>query len=158
MTQDPDGFAAGDTNLYRYVQNDPQNAYDPTGHTESPYKPPVFPPDFKPPQGWWYNNPYVRGKREQAWFDSHIDGSYDHEEGGWIYYNHSTGDFIVDPFPSGRPPVPGERYHMNPPAPKPPPGYQTVGMFHTHPDSTYAGPSDKLFSKYYQAPTSSRHG
>ena len=30
-TKDPDGFAAGDSDLYRYVANDPTNATDPTG-------------------------------------------------------------------------------------------------------------------------------
>jgi hypothetical protein len=29
--EDPDGFTAGDSNLYRYVGNDPTNATDPTG-------------------------------------------------------------------------------------------------------------------------------
>ena len=31
MSQDPKGFAAGDTNLYRYVGNDPTNSEDPAG-------------------------------------------------------------------------------------------------------------------------------
>src|SRR5262249_36575630 len=31
LTQDPVGFAAGDTNLYRYVGNEPTQAIDPTG-------------------------------------------------------------------------------------------------------------------------------
>ncbi len=31
LTQDPTGFAAGDTNLYRYCGNSPANATDPTG-------------------------------------------------------------------------------------------------------------------------------
>jgi hypothetical protein len=31
MSQDPLGFDAGDSNLYRYVQNEPANATDPTG-------------------------------------------------------------------------------------------------------------------------------
>jgi RHS repeat-associated protein len=30
-SQDPKGFKAGDTNLYRYVANDPTNSTDPTG-------------------------------------------------------------------------------------------------------------------------------
>ncbi len=30
-TQDPIGFAGGDTNLYRYLHNDPTNAVDPSG-------------------------------------------------------------------------------------------------------------------------------
>ncbi|MFV0446150.1 MAG: RHS repeat-associated core domain-containing protein, partial [Planctomycetaceae bacterium] len=32
LSQDPLSFAAGDTNLYRYVGNSPTNATDPTGH------------------------------------------------------------------------------------------------------------------------------
>ena len=31
VSQDPDGFVAGDTNLYRYVQNQPTGANDPSG-------------------------------------------------------------------------------------------------------------------------------
>ena len=31
MSQDPKGFAAGDTNLYRYVGNDPTNSTDTSG-------------------------------------------------------------------------------------------------------------------------------
>jgi hypothetical protein len=31
LSQDPIGFQAGDTNLYRYVENDPTNATDPSG-------------------------------------------------------------------------------------------------------------------------------
>jgi len=31
MEEDPDGFAAGDADLYRFVGNDPTNATDPTG-------------------------------------------------------------------------------------------------------------------------------
>ncbi|MGA2616993.1 MAG: RHS repeat-associated core domain-containing protein [Thermoguttaceae bacterium] len=31
LSQDPSGFAAGDTNLYRYVRNSPTNASDPSG-------------------------------------------------------------------------------------------------------------------------------
>ncbi len=31
LTKDPIGFASGDTNMYRYVMNDPINRTDPTG-------------------------------------------------------------------------------------------------------------------------------
>ena len=34
ITQDPSSFAGGDANLYRYVNNSPMNATDPTGMTE----------------------------------------------------------------------------------------------------------------------------
>ena len=36
VSQDPKGFAAGDTNLYRYVGNDPTNARDTSGNAEGP--------------------------------------------------------------------------------------------------------------------------
>src|ERR1700677_1494621 len=36
LEQDPMGFAAGDSNLYRYVNNAPTNATDPTGHFDQP--------------------------------------------------------------------------------------------------------------------------
>jgi RHS repeat-associated protein len=35
MSDDPDGFDAGDTNLYRYVNNSPTNYTDPTGLEKS---------------------------------------------------------------------------------------------------------------------------
>jgi RHS repeat-associated protein len=38
-TQDPKGFAAGDTNLYRYVGNDPTDASDVSGLDELPKNP-----------------------------------------------------------------------------------------------------------------------
>ena len=31
MSEDPDGFSAGDSNLYRYVNNGPTDATDPSG-------------------------------------------------------------------------------------------------------------------------------
>jgi RHS repeat-associated protein len=36
-SQDPKGFAAGDTNLYRYVGNDPTLGIDPTGEQDDPF-------------------------------------------------------------------------------------------------------------------------
>ena len=66
ISQDPIGFAAGDTNLYRFNQNDPTVEIDPTGHEgegaltsppgrrrafpNSPYRPPV--PGDQPPFAW----------------------------------------------------------------------------------------------------------
>jgi RHS repeat-associated protein len=40
-SQDPSGFAAGDSNLYRYVKNGPTNAFDPSGLKDVPGSPPV---------------------------------------------------------------------------------------------------------------------
>ena len=36
VEQDPKGFAAGDTNLYRYVGNDPVSSADPSGDVDEP--------------------------------------------------------------------------------------------------------------------------
>jgi hypothetical protein len=36
MEEDPEGFQAGDTNLRRYVGNDPTNKVDPTGLADEP--------------------------------------------------------------------------------------------------------------------------
>ncbi len=35
LSEDPIGFGAGDTNLRRYVNNNPVNFTDPTGHSQS---------------------------------------------------------------------------------------------------------------------------
>ncbi len=39
LSQDPTGFSAGDTNLYRYCGNSPANARDPSGTTWNPFNP-----------------------------------------------------------------------------------------------------------------------
>ncbi len=44
MSEDPMGFAAGDTNLFRYCGNDPVNFFDPSGMDEHFHTPPR-PPD-----------------------------------------------------------------------------------------------------------------
>jgi len=43
ISQDPEGFAAGDGNLYRYVGNDPTNGVDPSGLQPPPKVVPVVP-------------------------------------------------------------------------------------------------------------------
>ncbi len=53
MSQDPKGFAAGDTNLYRYVGNDPTGLNDPSGmiyaDDDFPNGPDAFAPPEEPP-------------------------------------------------------------------------------------------------------------
>ena len=59
MSQDPLGFSAGDTNLYRYVGNDPTGSTDPTGLDRQPDpsgsvqsgSDPWLPPDTPPSLG-----------------------------------------------------------------------------------------------------------
>ena len=50
-SEDPLAFAAHDTNLYRYVDNDPVDLTDPSG--DSPF-PPLFPPVILPPSFYAY--------------------------------------------------------------------------------------------------------
>ena len=42
LTQDPDGFDAGDPNHYRYVRNSPTNANDPSGLQEINFAGPLM--------------------------------------------------------------------------------------------------------------------
>ena len=49
MSQDPKGFAAGDTNLYRYVGNSPTTLTDPTGKVILP--PLLLVPQLMPVKG-----------------------------------------------------------------------------------------------------------
>jgi hypothetical protein len=47
MRQDPKGFAASDSNLYRYVYNGPTGTTDPTGNSPTLIPPvPIMPPAF----------------------------------------------------------------------------------------------------------------
>ncbi len=50
LTQDPTGFAAGDTNLYRYCGNSPTNATDPGGEQDIDR---LFPRPSSQPPFWW---------------------------------------------------------------------------------------------------------
>jgi RHS repeat-associated protein len=62
ISEDPIGFAAGDSNIYRYVGNSPVNATDPSGNRgvppRSPNVRPVNRPTINP--GRSRNNPYNR--------------------------------------------------------------------------------------------------
>jgi hypothetical protein len=65
LSEDPTGFQAADADLYRYVNNDPTNATDPTGLVAAysrPYRRPFGTPDIHFDQqggvfGWW-GSPY----------------------------------------------------------------------------------------------------
>src|SRR5262249_36135188 len=60
-TQDPLGFDAGDSNLYRYVANTPTIIIDPSG-LQFPGRS-LEPPDSDPRGGWFGNHRHVlRGK------------------------------------------------------------------------------------------------
>ena len=130
-SQDPLRFAALDANLFRYVRNDPLGSSDGKGLAiDGQIR---LPAKFKwPNRGWWYNNPFIRGKIEESWNKSKIGPP--HEEGGWIYYNPKTGAFAWSAWPPGEPnPHGGEHLHINVPNQNPPAGYCTVGFFHVHP-------------------------
>jgi uncharacterized protein RhaS with RHS repeats len=43
LSQDPIGFTAGDSNLYRYVGNSPADGTDPLGEQFAPYGPGALP-------------------------------------------------------------------------------------------------------------------
>jgi RHS repeat-associated protein len=47
LSQDPVGFAAGDTDLSRYVGNSPTNAADRTGLRQTPFGPPFTQPSYR---------------------------------------------------------------------------------------------------------------
>jgi hypothetical protein len=149
-TQDPLGFAAGDADLHGYVGNNPVDGIDPAGLEAVPAEPwwTKF-PNFRPKQGWWYNNGTVQEAIKVALegsFPNGPNGPYTGEQGGWIYYNPKTHAFKVSPFPAG------SFTHIDPKDPEPPPGFCTVGFFHVHPDHTYAGKRDQLFSKRHKVP------
>jgi RHS repeat-associated protein len=71
LSEDPIGFAAGDANLYSYVQNEPTSSIDPSGLVggawpgqPNPWTPPSAPP-YQPKPGSWlwdyehYVNPFI---------------------------------------------------------------------------------------------------
>jgi RHS repeat-associated protein len=77
LSEDPIEFAAGDTNLYRYVFNNPVNSIDPTG---------FFPTGRDKWWGhndrnfqWWWHNCYWKGEP--------YDGTKEEVEAGWVIWN-----------------------------------------------------------------------
>lgn len=80
------------------------------------------------------NHPVVQSTLVQAWTDSLPDDPDNrHEEGGWIYWNITTGEISI------RRASPGYQSELildNPPAV---PGSLVVGIFHTHPNPSSEG-------------------
>jgi hypothetical protein len=64
-----------------------------------------------------------------AWADSFADDpAMRHEEGGFIYFNPTTGDLAVRRVP------PGTRRTLDLNSPSEIPGYYVVATYHTHPN------------------------
>ncbi|HJZ92005.1 MAG TPA: hypothetical protein VKE40_14115 [Gemmataceae bacterium] len=87
-------------------------------------------------------NPSVIAALEGAWNDSLPEDSQQrHEEGGWIYYELSSGMITVVRA------APGRRRAINLSQPPELAGCVVVGKFHTHPNPTDQGwdpaPSDQ---------------
>ena len=79
-------------------------------------------------------NPIVDAAIEAAWLDSQPDDQVRrHEEGGWIYYELSTGAISVRRAPAGT----AGRVNLNHPPELD--GCVVVGKFHTHPNPTDEG-------------------
>ena len=57
----PTGFAAGDTNEYRYVGNSPANATDPRGDEDA--EPPIW-KEAEKQRRWYENEEYARNEKE----------------------------------------------------------------------------------------------
>ncbi len=88
----PLAFRGGDTNLYRYVHNDPTDRTDPTGLSDKNKKT----PDIRNPSP---NTPYKRGGPSdvpsclKGTWKVYIRASNDH---AWIlYYNPDTGEKVT---------------------------------------------------------------
>jgi hypothetical protein len=87
-----------------------------------------------PTAGELRQNPIVVAALESAWNDSLPDDAQTrHEEGGWIYYELSTGTISLVRAASGG------RRAINLSQPPELPGCLVVGKFHTHPNPTDEG-------------------
>src|ERR1051325_11395423 len=80
------------------------------------------------------NHPAVQRALAKAWADSNPDNpELRHEEGGWIYLNTLTGEFLVEHSPSG------SRAVLDLSSPPALPNCVVVGKFHTHPNPSNEG-------------------
>jgi hypothetical protein len=78
--------------------------------------------------------PEVIRALEAAWRDSlSDDDELRHEEGGWIYFNPKSGEYLALRGP------PGARRGIELSAPHELYGYYVVGKFHTHPNPSAEG-------------------
>ena len=79
-------------------------------------------------------DPTVQSAFAAAWADSFADDpQLRHEEGGFIYYNPTTGKIAV------RRTLPGRRNELDLSSPPPVKDSYLVGLFHTHPSPSATG-------------------
>jgi RHS repeat-associated protein len=115
VSQDPKGFAAGDTDLYRYVGNSPTTQVDtdglgPIGNIGDLIAPGTvkFGNKFSPSGGPWYNqDPLASGPVQGAmpapgWgYYSPTDGLW--TPGGYLKIPFNTTVYVIGSTPDGRP-------------------------------------------------------
>jgi RHS repeat-associated protein len=129
-SQDPLAFAAGDSDLYRYVGNEPTNASDTTGLQEPK----------QPTAGDLRGMPQIRDWMTDLLRWSREGTDKVHEEGAWIFWNPKTGRIrVLRDKPSkmvtnGK----GRAHIFFGPIPNVP-GCVLIGMIHTHPDPVEGG-------------------
>ena len=97
--------------------------------------------------------PIVQKAIEQAWNDSHpADSVRRHEEGGWIFFDTTTGEISVLRQVAGQPAA------IDLDLPPTVPGSVIVGKFHTHPNPTSEGwesrpsPQDRIVDEMHGVP------
>jgi RHS repeat-associated protein len=105
LSDDPTGFSAGDTNLQRYVFNDPVNAVDPTGEVYAPSSGVPFPRTpawnstiypYNGPGFGYYFLPWHNGS-DSAWWGvgKGLGWGMAVVGGGWLAIIYATGPVAV---------------------------------------------------------------
>jgi RHS repeat-associated protein len=150
MSEDPMGFAAGDSDLYRYVRNDATDAADPSGLIDpaqlvqlNPGNFRVEPGDLKfdgppTPADWMtiLKNPFIHWQMTAAWRQMVEDGKVPHwENGRTVLWNSGTGRIAVTTI--GVTPMGPFRVHSVDPRIA---GWVRIGTFHTHRGTGKLGP------------------